>query len=232
MVCIGGDSMAVITDDFYSEQPDIILQFNGTTTVSTEWIVIDWSGIPTDVSIRGYEIDFENTESTGNYTARVICSNMDSYTREKTVVTNWNSFWYSTKPTHYKFEVEGLTDTDSGSLVIKYLSLRFYYDYENRKPSIEVLSQDKNKISSINGYDRCTVAFRSDETLSQWEARATLSGITPAHGVGLLVEESSGTLDAGVKQNIYVDDEELTNGDAEYTISIFGLNQEGLWSDG
>ena len=95
-------------------------------------------------------------------------------------------------------------------------------------PIITIQSQDVTKISSITGYDRCTVTFTSDQALTYWEARATTTQ-TPAHGVGLLVE--SGTLSKGETGYVYVDDEELTNGDLNYTITIYGQNADGRWSD-
>ena len=95
-------------------------------------------------------------------------------------------------------------------------------------PVITIVSQDVTKISSITGYDRCTVTFTSDQALTYWEARATTTQ-TPGHGVGLLVE--SGTLAKGATGYVYVDDEELTNGDLNYRISIYGRNSDGIWSD-
>ena len=95
-------------------------------------------------------------------------------------------------------------------------------------PIITIQSQDVTKISSVTGYDRCTVTFTSDQALTYWEARATTTQ-TPAHGVGLLVE--SGTLSKGETGYVYVDDEELTNGDLNYTITIYGQNADGRWSD-
>ena len=99
----------------------------------------------------------------------------------------------------------------------------------SQPPTITVQSQDKNKISSVSGHDRCTVSFTADQELSYWGARSTLGDVTPAHGVGLLVE--SGTLANGETGYVYVDDEELTNGDLEYTVTIFGQNADGAWSD-
>lgn len=101
----------------------------------------------------------------------------------------------------------------------------------NPKPIITIGTPSATKISSISGYDQATVTFQSDMALQSWEARATLHGITPAHGVGLLVE-SGGSLEANIDATVYVDDEELTQGDQEYTISIFGLSTDGRWSDG
>ena len=95
-------------------------------------------------------------------------------------------------------------------------------------PVITIVSQDVTKISGVSGYDRCTVTFTSDQALSYWEARATTTQ-TPSHGVGLLVE--SGTLSKGETGYVYVDDEELTNGDLNYTITIYGQNADGRWSD-
>lgn len=103
------------------------------------------------------------------------------------------------------------------------------YWWDNYNPLIFIQTQDITKISSINGKDRCTVSFISEQGLSYWEARATLPNVTPSHGVGLLVE--SGTLSEGETGYVYVDDEELTNGDANYTITIYGQNSEGVWSD-
>ena len=95
-------------------------------------------------------------------------------------------------------------------------------------PIITIVSQDVTKISGVSGHDRCTVTFTSNQALSYWEARATTTQ-TPAHGVGLLVE--SGTLSKGETGYVYVDDEELTNGDLNYTITIYGQNADGRWSD-
>ena len=95
-------------------------------------------------------------------------------------------------------------------------------------PIITIQSQDVTKISSVTGYDRCTVTFTSDQALTYWEARATTTQ-TPGHGVGLLVE--SGTLAEGATGYVYVDNEELTNGDLNYRIDIYGQNSDGVWSD-
>lgn len=97
------------------------------------------------------------------------------------------------------------------------------------KPSISIQSQNVTKISRVVGYDQCIVTFTADQALTYWEARATTSSQTPAHGVGLLVE--SGTLAEGETGYIYVDDEELTSGDLEYRIDIYGQNSAGVWSD-
>lgn len=98
-------------------------------------------------------------------------------------------------------------------------------------PIITVGTPSRAKISSVPGYDQVTVTFQCDKALQEWEARATLPGITSARGVGLLVE--SGTaLAANTDATVYVDDEELTNGDNQYTITVYGHDTDGYWSDG
>lgn len=104
-----------------------------------------------------------------------------------------------------------------------------YNDGKSEKPVVNILSQDVTKISSVSSKDRCTVSFNSNVELSYWEARATTPSQTPSHGVGLLVE--SGSLANGATGYVYVDDEELTNGDLNYTVTIYGQNTDGVWSD-
>lgn len=127
--------------------------------------------------------------------------------------------------------VQGKSSFSYGSLSISNIVYSITYSYEEKAnpPVITIQSQDRSKISSVSGYDRCTVAFTADQALSYWEARATIQGVTPTHGVGLLVE--SGTLNSGETGYVYVDDEELTNGDIEYIVTIFGQNSDGTWSD-
>lgn len=96
-------------------------------------------------------------------------------------------------------------------------------------PVITVGTPSRSIISDESGYDQCVCTFKSDLALQQWEARATKSGTTPARGVGLLVE-SGGSLAANTNATIYVDDEELTQGDGEYTITVYGLSTGGVWS--
>jgi hypothetical protein len=98
-------------------------------------------------------------------------------------------------------------------------------------PTITIGTPSKTRISAVSGHDKATVTFTSDMALSQWEARATTSGQAVGHGSGLLVE-SGGSLEANTETTVTIDDEELTNGDLEYTISIFGQSVEGRWSDG
>lgn len=96
-------------------------------------------------------------------------------------------------------------------------------------PTITVGTPSRTIISDESGYDQCVCTFQSDIDLQAWEARATKSGTTPARGVGLLVESGT-TLAANTDATIYVDNEELTNGDGEYTITVYGQSTGGVWS--
>lgn len=97
-------------------------------------------------------------------------------------------------------------------------------------PVITVGTPSRIRISDETGYDQCVCTFASDIALQAWEARATKAGVTPARGVGLLVE-SGGALAANTNATIYVDDEELTQGDGEYTITVYGQSTGGVWSE-
>ena len=97
-------------------------------------------------------------------------------------------------------------------------------------PVITIGTPSRTRISAIANYDQCVCTFSSDLALQQWEARATKSGTTPARGVGLLVE-SGGALAANTSATIYVENEELTDGDGEYTIKIYGQSTAGIWSE-
>lgn len=97
-------------------------------------------------------------------------------------------------------------------------------------PVITVGTPSRSIISDESGYDQCACTFQSDIDLQAWEARATKAGTTPARGVGLLVESGT-TLAANTNATVYVDNEELTNGDGEYTITVYGQSTGGVWSE-
>lgn len=97
-------------------------------------------------------------------------------------------------------------------------------------PVITVGTPSRSIISDETGFDQCTCTFTADVDLTEWEARATKAGTTPARGVGLLVESGT-TLAAGSTGTVVVDDEELTNGDGEYTITVYGKSSGGVWSE-
>ena len=101
---------------------------------------------------------------------------------------------------------------------------------QSSAPVITVGTPSRAIISDESGYDQATCTFRSDMALQAWEARATKAGTTPARGVGLLVESGT-TLAANTDATVVVDDEELTNGDGEYTITVYGQSTGGVWSE-
>lgn len=104
------------------------------------------------------------------------------------------------------------------------------FDYSLPAPIITVISADKAKISDELNMNECICYFTADVDLSEWEARATLEGASKGRGIGLLVE--SGTnLTAGENGLVSVLDTELTDGDGDYVISIYGKSSDGEWSE-
>ena len=99
----------------------------------------------------------------------------------------------------------------------------------NPPPVITVGTPSRSIISDESGVNQCVCTFTSDLALQAWEARAT-KGVTPARGVGLLVESGT-TLAAGATGTVVVDWNELTNGDGEYTITVYGQSTDGVWSE-
>ena len=122
---------------------------------------------------------------------------------------------------------KGSSSWGIGSLSISNIVYTVVYD---GPPVIAVGVPDKTRISDEAGHDACVCTFTADQDLSAWEARATRDGVTPARGVGLLVE-SGGSLAAGEAGTVSVLDEELTGGDGMYTITVYGCGTNGLWSE-
>lgn len=122
---------------------------------------------------------------------------------------------------------KGSSSWGIGSLSISNIVYTVVYD---GPPVIAVGIPDKTRISDEAGHDACICTFTADQDLSAWEARATRDGVTPARGVGLLVE-SGGSLAAGEAGTVSVLDEELTGGDGLYTITIYGCGTNGIWSE-
>lgn len=97
------------------------------------------------------------------------------------------------------------------------------------QPVISIDSIDKYKISRALGINECICKFHCDLDVTEWEARATREGEASGRGIGLLVE--SGTdLKAGENGLVSVLDTELTDGDGDYVISIYGKSSNGEWS--
>lgn len=157
-----------------------------------------------------------------------------------------NKFWqfkstasdgYSDTSSEYKYyltwNTNGATDSHVDTAGIENSNIPLTYIFteaSSTPPTVTVGTPSRTIISDESGYDQCVCTFRSNMALQAWEARATKSGVTPARGVGLLVESGT-TLAANTDATIYVDDEELTQGDGEYTITVYGQSTGGVWSE-
>ena len=155
-----------------------------------------------------------------------------------------NKFWqfkntasdgYEDTSSEYKYYLTwnngNATDNHVTTTSIKDSDIPFIYLFSDapQAPVLTVGTPSRSIISDESGYDQCTCTFTSNVDLSEWEARATKAGTAPARGVGLLVE--SGTnLSANVNATIVVDNEELTQGDGEYTVTVYGKSTGGVWS--
>lgn len=165
-----------------------------------------------------------------------VASDNASFGKSPTVVTVSDATFTRAELDNFRLKIQavrGFLSTGT-SYHTKFYGATLTIDYTvpSDPPSIPVItiqSQNVAKISSVAGYDQCIVTFTANQALTYWEARATTSSQVPTHGTGLLVE--SGTLDEGATGYIYVDDEELTNGDLNYRIDIYGQNSAGVWSD-
>lgn len=90
-------------------------------------------------------------------------------------------------------------------------------------PIITIVSYSTNKISDEIGKDICTVIFRASLELLSWEARASNETQTPGLGVGLLVG-SGGEVIANTDISFDIIDDELTQGDRAYVVTIYVLS--------
>ena len=140
--------------------------------------------------------------------------------------SGYNEPFFIFRTTYSSNTLLGITATPAGNVHIKVELMTG----GSNPPVITVGTPSRSIISDETGYDQCVCTFTSDTDLSEWEARATKSGVTPARGVGLLVESGT-TLAVGATGTIYVDDEELTQGDGEYTITVYGKSTSGVWSE-
>lgn len=142
---------------------------------------------------------------------------------------------YSDASSEYKYYLTwnngNATDShvDTTSIEDSNIPLVYIWVESDGVPVITVGTPSQTAISAVTGHDQCVCTFTSDLALQQWEARATKAGTTPARGVGLLVESGT-TLAANTPATIYVENEELTQGDGEYTITVYGQSTDGVWS--
>lgn len=142
---------------------------------------------------------------------------------------------YSDASSEYKYYLTwnngNATDShvDTTSIENSNIPLVYIFTDAPSAPVITVGTPSQTAISAVTGHDQCVCTFTSNMALQQWEARATKAGVTPARGVGLLVESGT-TLAANTQATIYVENEELTQGDGEYTITVYGQSTDGVWS--
>lgn len=93
-------------------------------------------------------------------------------------------------------------------------------------PVINITNISRTTISDEAGANECIVTFESDQALTYWEVRADGNG---THGSGLLVEQGT-TLAANTPMTASIVHTELTNGDKEYPIHVFGQTAGGEWN--
>ena len=196
----------------------------------------DTSVIPSGATINSATLTLRSKAGKTTITAHVDINGNSEYRvinqKQSTKATNYTANVTSYMSDLTSVEVSASNNNWSSNTFDLY-ELWIDVDYTEpvitaNPPVITIVSQDVTKISGVSGYDRCTVSFKADQELTYWEARATTTQ-TPGHGVGLLVE--SGTLAKGATGYVYVDNEELTNGDLNYRITIYGRNSDGIWSD-
>lgn len=141
---------------------------------------------------------------------------------------------YTDTSSEYKYYLTwtngNATDSHVTSPSIEDTSIPLVYIFTDAPtaPVITVGTPSRSIISDESGVNQCTCTFTSNLALQAWEARAT-KGVTPARGVGLLVESGT-TLAAGATGTVVVDWNELTNGDGEYVITVYGQSTDGVWS--
>lgn len=117
-------------------------------------------------------------------------------------------------------------------------------------PIIEIVEVSKTKISDEVGMDQSQVTFKCTNTnLQAFELRAVKIPGEVGRGKGLLVEKDGALypsdtlspsetlfprdyyLSMNSVQIAYIDNEELTQGDGSYIISIYAKSEDGEWNE-
>lgn len=89
---------------------------------------------------------------------------------------------------------------------------------------------NRNKISSVSGFDFVSVTFSADSSYTAFECRATKEGAEWGIGIGSLVATFSQT-PANTSRTFELYDDYLLNGDGEYRISLYVQGADGSWND-
>lgn len=160
-----------------------------------------------------------------------VSSDGSDYTTVGTFTGQTTCTFSNINQTNVKYVRIYVTSSSINWLCINEITLDYTEPVTEIIPVISVGIQSKSIISDETGYNECICEFTSDSDLIQWEARATKSGVTPARGVGLLVEEGT-ILTANTAGTISVLYTELTDGDGDYVITVYGRSTSGHWSDG
>lgn len=126
--------------------------------------------------------------------------------------------------TMYHYRVKGRQYTSSAYPYQYSEDLTFSTLADSIPPIISVISISKIRISNKVGYTRCTVTFKANEDILEWELRAGGEG----PGQGTLVE-SGGSLSAGTTVDAYIDYNELPY-EAEWRINIYAKDKAGNWT--
>lgn len=193
------------------------------------------------VRIRGYEYRMSTSSSyaprlvngTSDISGTTASSNFSDSAETITIPTGsltWTQITGYGSDFGVSVPLRRNNKNSQGYVYIYGIEIEVTYTDASVPPVITVGTPSRTIISDETGYDQSVCTFTSDLALSQWEARATKAGVTPARGVGLLVE-SGGALAANTAATIYVDNEELTNGDGVYTITVYGQSTGGVWSE-
>lgn len=194
-----------------------------------------------EVKIKGYESRLDtsssyapclvnNTSAISGTTASDGFHSSDSTVTIPTGSLTWSQITGYGSDFGIRVTIRRSNKNQQGYLYIYGAEIDVTYSTASEPPTITVGTPSRSIISDETGYDQCVCTFTSDMALQAWEARATKSGTTPARGVGLLVESGT-TLAAGASGTVYVENEELTNGDGEYTITVYGQSTGGVWSE-
>lgn len=118
---------------------------------------------------------------------------------------------------------------DSGS-ISKDMTL-YACAYRTDPPVISVVSQDAVKVSGRTSKTRCSVKFNCDQRIVDFEARAQKTASADWSGRNGVIVEDGEPLEVNDEGWVYVDYNELTNGDGQYDVKIFGRNEGGVWSE-
>jgi len=100
-----------------------------------------------------------------------------------------------------------------------------------KTPALTVVSASVNKVSQITGMDTCTIVFSCDIDLQAFQVRATRSGDPRGVGVGDLLY-STGSVTAGGSITVTIDGDDITQGDGDYVISLWGKAADGYFDFG